>query len=41
LNGPRLGWLFATLLLQPQPASLFKTVMRDVSFLRSDSRCRR
>ena len=42
LNTPGLGWLFATLLLQHpnQNHKTARSATRNVSFLRSDSRCR-
>ena len=43
LNAPGLRWLFATLMLQHpnQSQQAARSATRDVSFLRSDSRCRR
>jgi len=44
LNGPGLRWLFARVIApapQPEPSNYLKSAMRDTSFLRSFSRCRR
>ena len=40
-NGPGSGWLVVAPAPQPEPASRLRSATLDVSFLRSDSRCRR